>query len=78
MELNVYLDALFALPPGEGALDIRWTGPQSRFGHGGKKNKKIWEEIIKGRPTLRLAVYRQSGRLGAKPLVAHDQFFFCN
>jgi hypothetical protein len=26
--------------------------------------------------TLRLAVYRQSVRLGAKPLVAHDRGFF--
>jgi hypothetical protein len=30
------------------------------------------------RVTLRLAVYRQSVRLGAKPLEAHDQHFFFN
>jgi hypothetical protein len=28
------------------------------------------------RDTLRLVVYRQSVRLGAEPLVAHDQSFF--
>jgi hypothetical protein len=31
---------------------------------------------IKVRVTLRLAVYRQSVRLGDKPLEAHDQHFF--
>jgi hypothetical protein len=34
---------------------------------------------VRVRVTLRLAVYRRSVRLGAKPLEAHDQrFFFCN
>jgi hypothetical protein len=31
---------------------------------------------VRVRITLRLAVYRQSVRLGAKPLETHDQYFF--
>jgi hypothetical protein len=33
---------------------------------------------VRVRVTLRLAVYRQSVHLGAKPLVAQDQSFFFN
>jgi hypothetical protein len=32
--------------------------------------------IVRGRVTLRLAVYRQSGRLGDKLLETHDQNFY--
>jgi hypothetical protein len=44
------------------------------------KNKKFWEELItvRAKVTLRLAIYHQSVRLGAKPLQAHEQSFFCN
>jgi hypothetical protein len=31
---------------------------------------------VKVKVTLRLAVYRQSVRLGVKPLETHDQIFF--
>jgi hypothetical protein len=33
---------------------------------------------VRVRVTLRLEVYRQSVRLGAKPLETHDQYFFIN
>jgi hypothetical protein len=33
---------------------------------------------VKVKVTLRLAVYRRSGRLGVKPLETHDQRFFFN
>jgi hypothetical protein len=40
--------------------------------------KTDWPRV-RFRVTLQLAVYRQSARLGAKPVEAHDQFFFfCN
>jgi hypothetical protein len=35
-----------------------------------------WTALIKVRVTLRLAVYRQSVRLGVRPLQTHDQRFF--
>jgi hypothetical protein len=34
------------------------------------------ETVVKVKVTLRLAVYRQSVRLGAKPLEDQDQSFF--
>jgi hypothetical protein len=45
------------------------------------KSKKFWEELkvkVNVRVTLRLGVYRQSVRLGVKPLETHDQRFFFN
>jgi hypothetical protein len=41
-----------------------------------RANPKHWTTPIKVIVTLRLAVYRQSVRLGVKPLDTHDQIFF--
>jgi hypothetical protein len=46
-------------------------GSETRFFY-----KKLWEELVRIRVTSRLAVYRQSHRLGATPLETHDQYFF--
>jgi hypothetical protein len=40
------------------------------------KSLPVHHSSIKVKVTLRLAVYRQSVRLGAKPLEAQDQRFF--
>jgi hypothetical protein len=37
-----------------------------------------WGDRVRVRVTLRLAVYRQSVRLGAKPLETYDQYLFFN
>jgi hypothetical protein len=38
-------------------------------------DRKFCEELVRVRATLRLAVYRQSVRLSAKPLEVHDQIY---
>jgi hypothetical protein len=44
------------------------SGPLERANH-------HWTTNVRVRVTLRLAVYRQSVRLGARPLETHDQRF---
>jgi hypothetical protein len=40
-----------------------------------KRRTGVFQRLSKSRVTLRLAVYRQSVRLGSKLLAAHDQRF---
>jgi hypothetical protein len=71
-------------------MTLQWTlGTNSAFALGPRKTTENLDRVAalsgckltsqdKVTITLRLAVYRQSVRFGAKPLETHDQIFFFN
>jgi hypothetical protein len=64
------------------ALGFLFVASYDSQGYGGGIRTRLHEgkilTKIKVKVTLRLAVYRQSVRLGVKPLETHDQTLFFN
>jgi hypothetical protein len=64
--------------PGNGSNNCYTSASVLKFSERRLLSNCLFFKKVKAKITLKLAVYRQSVRLGVKPLKTHDRIFFFN